>query len=71
MVELSFGALSPKLSEQLDSQKVTYSKNSVSHFQKDADAVTRLAERGLLTDSIARNARKKLIKKIAASVDKD
>ena len=46
-VKLAFGAMSPRISEQLESQGFKYKTEDISHFQRDADAIVRLRVRGL------------------------
>jgi hypothetical protein len=53
---ISFGALAPKLSEQIPALPPEY--------DDDADAITRLHCRGLLLDAETRRARGRLMKKI-------
>ena len=67
-VALSFGALVPRISEQLSDQKLKAKTNNIIHWQRDADAITRLIIGGLLTDAQARNARRKLLKRIVSNV---
>lgn len=64
-IELSFGVLSPKIAEQLATQNAGIEPDRLEHFQKDADAISRLHVRGLLPDSTAKNIREKLMKKIS------
>ena len=59
---LSMGALSPPLHEQIRA-----SKEACAPYQRDADAITRLHIRGLITDRQAHAARMKLIR----ALDKD
>lgn len=74
-VLLQFGALAPKISEQLNKQGLTYKGNwteasvSKTHFQRDADAITRLFVRGLISDVTAKRARQKLLNRIAGIVE--
>ena len=56
MAEIHMGALSPKLSDQIPGLP--------DHFDRDADAITRLKVRGLMTDSEGDKARKRLVKAI-------
>ena len=63
-LSLSFGALVPKLKEQLKEQKITVTESEIAHFQKDADGIVRLKIRGLLTDSVSRDTSRKLLKNI-------
>ena len=53
---LSFGALAPSLATQLDKKP-----SDVKTFQKDADAITRLLIHGLISDSVGRQARQRLV----------
>ena len=63
-VNIIFGALSPNIETQLSSQGLTFNGN-VEALQNDIDAITRLAVRGLLTDSAINAARKKIMKNIS------
>ena len=63
-IQIDFGAMAPKIAEQIAAAKLTADKDGIAHCQKDADALTRLAVRGLLPDSAIRNGRKKLMKHI-------
>ncbi len=65
-VEVCFGALAPKLKEQLKGRKI--SKADIDHLQRDADALVRVHIRRLISDSTADSARKKLMKKIMQAV---
>ena len=56
-IHIQFGALAPSLRDQLGAALP-------SHFQDDADAITRLHVRGVLSDSEAQRARKRLISAI-------
>lgn len=64
-VDISFGALCPPLADQLPAG--TIPAETLDHLQRDADAITRLAVRGLLTDAQIHAARSKLVKKIASA----
>ena len=69
ILKLVFGAIVPNIGQQLRDAGFTASKNGdIEHWQKDADAITRLIVRGLLTDSAGTVARRKLMKKITAGV---
>lgn len=61
-IEIVFGAVCDPIDKQLREQGHPLKTASV--FQKDADALTRLAVRGLLTDAQVRQARKKLLRRI-------
>jgi len=69
---LHFGALCHPIAKQLKDQGVTMNvgiRGSASIWQKDADAITRLAVRQLLPDSAARGARQKLLKTIIRGIE--
>jgi hypothetical protein len=63
-LSLHFGAMAPKLAEQIPDD-VCVDAGDLLHWQKDADAITRLAIRGVITDSQARAGRQKLVQRIA------
>jgi len=60
-MDIVLGAMCPKLSEQ-----IPYLSE---HYDRDADAITRLVIRGLLTDGEATKAHKRLLKHIQREVD--
>ena len=64
-VQIHFGALSLPIVDQLLEQGVSVIPGDINHFQTDANAITRLVLRGLISEAQARTARGKLIKKIA------
>lgn len=64
-MNVTFGALSPPLSRQLAGVQ---SREVIRHWQRDADAITRLAVRGLLTEREVGNARLRLCRQIRESV---
>lgn len=69
---LNFGALCHPIAKQLKDQGVRMNvgiRGSATIWQKDADAITRLAVRQLLPDAAARSARKKLLKKIIRGIE--
>ena len=67
-VELRMGALSPSIAEQLQSQGLGADEGTLAHWQKDADAIVRLAVRGLISPGESSRARKKLVKNVAKLV---
>lgn len=67
-LELVFGALVPPIAQQLAAIGISATKKDLKHWQADADAITRLAVRGLIPSGAVRSARQKLIRKIAAGV---
>jgi hypothetical protein len=70
-LEIVFGAIAKKLVDQItmDGLSIT-NKACIAHCQKDADAVTRLAIRGILPDSCVTSARGKIFKRICEYVSK-
>jgi FAD synthase len=62
-IGLRFGAVAPPLHQQLGIAPV-----AVDPFQADADAITRLVVRGLLSDAEAERARLRLGRKIVGAV---
>lgn len=68
VLELDFGALVPSIADQLAAKGMKAARNDLKHWQADANAITRLSIRGLISDSAARAARQKLTRKIAAGV---
>lgn len=60
-MNIVLGALAPSLSEQLDGYLPA---DDLEHLDKDADAITRLYIRGLMTKTRADAARGKLCKEI-------
>ena len=63
-MELHFGAMADRIGKQLDAQNLCGTKDQRSAWQADADAITRLAVRGLLSDSQKTRIRAKLMRKI-------
>lgn len=67
-VEIRFGALAPKIREQLAALKLRAYHKDVAEWQSDADVITRLLIRGLLSPSAANACRRKLVRLIADGV---
>lgn len=67
-LSLVFGASAPSIAEQLRRQGLLASDGAVTLWQRDADAITRLAIRQLLPDAAIRTARKNLLKRVAKGV---
>jgi len=65
-LQLNFGALVPSIAEQIDMQGLVIARSVAQQFQNDADAIIRLVVRQLIPDSMARQIRQRLIKRIAA-----
>ncbi len=61
-MDIELGAMAPKLSDQLSSLRLD--KDKVMMAENDAGAITRLHLRGILNDSEAMRARKRLFKRI-------
>jgi len=64
-ISLSFGATAPPLSEQLNN--FGFGEKKLERWQKDADAITRLSVRELITETEAKKARKRLLGYISES----
>lgn len=67
-IGIHFGALAPSVSEQLAAQGLTANQKDLKQWDLDADAITRLYLRDLLTDSQKQAAQKKLFNRIKKSV---
>jgi hypothetical protein len=61
-IHVVLGATAPLLAKQLG-----LSVREVKHWQLDADAITRLAVRGMLSEAERHRARRRLVKQIASS----
>jgi hypothetical protein len=61
-LSISFGALSPPIGEQLQTQGLKLQMDPLQrqYLQRDADEVSRLRVRGVLTEAEADRARKRL-----------
>lgn len=68
-IHIKFGALCDSITKQLRAQG--YRLKVSASYQKDADAITRLAVRGLLPAAQANAARKRLMKDIGAELLSD
>jgi len=62
--QINFGAFADKILRQCRSGGWRLKRMDACHIQADADAITRLAIRGILTDHMTRMARKKLMTKM-------
>jgi hypothetical protein len=69
VLSIHFGALCQPIKRQLRDAKLRCKPDLAAAWQDDADAVTRLAVRGLLSDAEKQRARRRLIKVIAANVE--
>lgn len=70
-VGISFGALAPPLIEQLHEQGLTMDAKDASALSNDIDAVNRLYLRNVITETEAKQARRRIMKKITAKVSSD
>jgi hypothetical protein len=68
VLTLQFGALVPRIEEQLNDLGFRLNRPEYAHFQFDADAITRLSVSGLLSDGQVASARRKLVRRIARAV---
>jgi hypothetical protein len=65
VLQVDFGALVPRLDDQLFAQGLVYKDTQkLEHLQADADAITRLNLRGYIADSAAAKCRKKLMEQL-------
>lgn len=67
-IAIKYGALAPKLRDQISDAGFMAYYGDVAEWQHDADAIARLMVRGLLKDSEIATARKRLTKIIAAGI---
>jgi hypothetical protein len=67
-LEITFGAMAPKLRDQIAAAGFKAYYKDVAEWQADADAITRLTVRGLLSDSQIAMCRKRLTRLIAGGV---
>jgi hypothetical protein len=65
---INFGSLAPRIKDQLEAAKVRAHYKDVATWQADADAITRLFVRNLLTQSEVARCRRKLMKDIINGV---
>lgn len=67
-VEISIGALSPPIAEQLGQQGLQAAEEDVAKWQVIAKAIVLLAVHDVLTDSARTSAGRKLVKMISRGV---
>ena len=67
-LRLVFGAFAEPLSRQLVASRLRVARSNVRMFQRDADAITLLRIRGMLTGGETAKARQRLLKQVAAAV---
>ena len=63
-LHIVFGAMAPDIGQQLAYQGLTAKPRAIDQWQKDADAITRLAVRGMLSDAERERVRRRLLKTI-------
>lgn len=63
-LNIVFGATAPNLREQMDAQSYRYDPETAERWQKEADALTMLFIRGILTETETHRARTRLMKEI-------
>lgn len=69
-MQIVLGEMAPDVSEQ-GSLKLTIPKKELALFDRHAGAITLLHLHGLITDSEALRSRRRLVKKIQRSVDRN
>lgn len=67
-LDIIFGAMAPRISEQVERQGFTAKTADMVEWQRDAEAITRLAVRALQTEASTMAARRKLLKRILTRV---
>lgn len=67
-VDIAFGAMSPPISAQLDSNGFAYDRAEIEHIESDAKAAIRLRVRGLLTDSQFDIVAQRMMKRIKHAI---
>lgn len=67
-LSLDFGVFALTIKEQLKQAGFKINRDALRRYQRDADEIMRLNVRGILTESAALTARKKLMKKMMGSI---
>jgi len=67
-VTLELGLLSPKISQQLGDAGLPFEDDVVEIYDRDAAEISRLLVRGYISDSAARTARKRLMRKLRDAI---
>ena len=67
-LKLKFGAMAPKLKDQIRDAGFRFHYKDVEQWQADADAIARLSIRGLLSDSQTASSRQRLTRLIAKGI---
>lgn len=68
-LEITFGAMTKPLVDQCRAQELALPAADARELQRDADAITRLGARGMLTEGQVQDARRKLMRKIRQAVE--
>jgi hypothetical protein len=69
-LRIAFGAMSKPLHEQISEHGIPVTQDEMSHYQKDAEAITRLRIRGMLSDKEVGNTQIRLMKNIVKYLNK-
>jgi hypothetical protein len=69
-LRIAFGAMSKPLHEQISEHGIPVTQDEMSHYQKDAEAITRLRIRGMLSDKEVGNTQNRLMKNIVKHLNK-
>lgn len=64
-IAITFGAMAPRISEQLEQQGCKAKTDDMVAWQRDAEAIARLCVRGLISDAAATSSRRRLLQAIA------
>lgn len=67
---LAMGPLAPKLSDQLTDNGFAFDAKVIEHIQLDTEALSRLAIRGYLNDSIRDAIRRRIVKAVEAELQR-
>jgi hypothetical protein len=69
-LRIAFGAMSKPLHEQISEHGIPIKEGEMAHYQKDAEAITRLRIRGMLSDKEVGNTQIRLMKSITKYLNK-
>ncbi len=70
LLTIEFGSIAKPIGEQLKDQDIELIEVDAERFEKIAHCIDRLYLNDIIPDSVRDNARKKLIKKIVACLEK-
>jgi len=68
-LQLHFGAMCTPIATQVEQQGYKLKRKHVPKFQRLADAVTLLLIHGIISDSVGRNARKRILHGVCKVVE--